>query len=136
MVWGLVPKSPLGSPLVPLGVPDQEFSGQVPRTLFGPLVSLQSRVDTWVEGLRARGLDRDVALLATKSNKPRTKRQFQSGWKQLERYFARNHLGREDVSVASVANLLGRQFLDEGLVTSSVINITMLVLSLLGLGLT
>ena len=74
---GAHPQSPLGSPLVPLGVPDQEFSGQVPRTLFGPLVSFQSRVDTWVEGLTARWLDRLVALLATKSNKPGTLRQFQ-----------------------------------------------------------
>ena len=35
----------------------------------------------------------DVAVLATKSNHPSTRKQFQSGWKQAERYFARNHLG-------------------------------------------
>ena len=79
-------------------------------------------MNTWTEGLIARGLDRDVALLATKSNKPSPQRQFQSGWKQVERYFARNHLKLEDVSVASFANFLGRQFLDEGLATSTVLN--------------
>ena len=87
-----------------------------------PLFPFQSRVNTWTEGLIARGLDRDVALLATKSNKPSFQRQFQSGWKQVERYFARNHLKLEDVSVASFANFLGRQFLDNDLATSTVLN--------------
>ena len=119
---GLNPQSPLGSPHVPLGVPVQDFSGQFPEPNLDPLFPFQSRVDTWVEGLRSRELDRDVALLATQSNKPSTLRQFQSGWKQLERYFSRIHLRREDVSVASVANFLGRQFLDEGLATSTVLN--------------
>ena len=62
-------------------------------------------MNTWTEGLIARGLDRDVALLATKSNKPSPQRQFQSSWKQVERYFARNHLKLEDVSVASFAKI-------------------------------
>ena len=43
-------------------------------------------------------------------------------FEQLESYLARNHLRREDVSVATVANFLGRQFLDNGLATSTVLN--------------
>ena len=35
---------------------------------------------------------RFVAVLDIKSNKPSAHRQFQSGWKQAERYFARNYL--------------------------------------------
>ena len=70
----------------------------------------------------ASGLDRDVAFLATKSNKPGTQRQFQSGWKQFGNYLARNHLRHEDVNAATVANFMGRQFIDEDLVTSTVLN--------------
>ena len=55
----------------------------------------------------ASGLERDVAVLATKSNKPSTQRQFQSGWKQFGNYLARNHFRHEDVKVATVANFMG-----------------------------
>ena len=107
---GIFPQNFLGSTQTSLGVPDRDFSGQFPEPSLVPLFPFQSRVNTWTEGLIARGLDRDVALLATKSNKPSTQRQFQSGWKQVERYFARNHLKLEDVSVASFANFLAGNF--------------------------
>ena len=35
---------------------------------------------------------------------------------------ARNHLRREDILVATVAKCVGRHFLDNGLMTSSVLN--------------
>ena len=75
-------QKPAGPSCVPPGVPNQDFSGQFPEPSLVPLFPFQSRVDTWTEGLVARGFDRDVAVLATKSNKPSTRRQFQSGWKQ------------------------------------------------------
>ena len=103
-------------------VPDQDFSGQFPEPSPVSKFPFQSRVNTWAEGLVAKGFDRDVAFLATKSNKPSTHRQFQSGWKQAESYFAKNHLRLEDVSGSSFANFLGRQFLDEGLAASTVMN--------------
>ena len=70
----------------------------------------------------SKGIHKDVALLATQSNKPSTLRQFQSGWKQLEGYLAENRLGREDVLETTVANFLGKQFLDKGIATSTVVN--------------
>ena len=56
------------------------------------------------------------------SNKPGTQRQFQSGWKQFGNYLARNHFRHEDVKVATVANFMGRQFIDHNLATSTVLN--------------
>ena len=56
------------------------------------------------------------------SYKPSTRRQFQSGWKQAEEYFARHHFRFEDVTAVAFANFLGRQFIDLGLATSTVIN--------------
>ena len=54
-------------------------------------------------------------------------------FEQLESYLAGNHLGREDVLVATVAICVGRHFLYNGLATSSVLTISMLWLSLLKL---
>ena len=71
-------------PLRLLTVPDQDFSSQFPDPSLVPMFPFQSYVNTWAEGLVAKGFDRDVAFLATKSNKPSTRRQFQSGWKQAE----------------------------------------------------
>ena len=70
----------------------------------------------------ADGLDRDVANLVTQSNKPGTMRQFQSGWNQFGGYCGRNHLRHEDVTPFTVVNFLGRQFIDDGLATNTVIN--------------
>ena len=73
-------------------------------------------------GLMAEGLDRDVANLVTQSNKPGTMRQFQSGWNQFGGYCGRNHLRHEDVSPSTVVNFLGRQFIDDGLATNTILN--------------
>ena len=108
-VLGISPQSPVGSLLAPSGVPDQNSLGQSPEPQGAPVFPFQPRIDTWVEGLMACGLERDVALLATQSNKPSSQRQFQSGWKQLGKYLASKHLRHEDITVATVANFLGRQ---------------------------
>ena len=71
----------------------------------------------------ADGLDRDVANLVTQSNKPGTMRQFQSGCNQFWGYCGRNHLRHEDVTPFTVVNFLGRQFIDDGLATNTVINL-------------
>ena len=95
--------------------------GQVHRASRFPS-PFPPRYDTWMGGLRAEGLDRDVADLITQSNKPSTRRQFESGWSQFGGYCEKNHLRPEDVSPSTVVNFLGRQFLDDGLATNTVLN--------------
>ena len=72
-VLGIFPQSPVGYPLAPSEVPDQ--NSWVSRlSLKGLLCFPSSQGLTWLEGLMAGGLERDVALLATRSNKPSTLR--------------------------------------------------------------
>ena len=68
------------------------------------------------------GYHRDIAELSTKKDKPSTRRQFESGWKQAEAFFARHNYRFEDVTAVAFANFLGRQFIDLGLAASTVIN--------------
>ena len=64
------------------------------------------------EGLRVSGYDEDVAILASKSLKPGTCRQFQSGWGKFGRHFAADKLRHEDVPTSSFGNFLGREFFE------------------------
>ena len=68
------------------------------------------------------GYDEDVAILASKSLKPGTCRQFQSGWGKFGRHFTADKLRHEDVPTSSFGNFLGREFLDENLAASTVLN--------------
>ena len=68
------------------------------------------------------GYHRDIAELAIKRDKPSTRRQFESGWKQAEAFFKKHNYRFEDITAVAIANFLGRQFLDKGLATSTVIN--------------
>ena len=121
-VLGPPSQNPSGSPQPPVEVSGQDFSCQFPGPSSEPLFPFLSRVETWTRGLTSMGFHRDVALLATQSHKPSTTRQYQSGWKQFEGYLADNCHRHEDVSVAHVANFIGRQFLDNNFASSTVIN--------------
>ena len=104
------------------GVSDHHVASQFPEPHNKALFPFNSRISNWVEGLVKMGLHRDVAELSTKRDKPSTLRQFESGWKQAEAYFKRHNYKFEDITAVAFANFLGRQFLDEGLATSTVIN--------------
>ena len=81
----------------------------------------KSRVDTWIYELVNMGYHRDIAEFSTKKDKPSTHRQFQSGWKQAEAYFARHNCRFEDVTAVAFTKFLGRQFIDLGLAASTII---------------
>ena len=104
------------------GVPDLHFSSQFPDPPNEPLFPFKSRVTTWIDGLVKMGYHRDIAELSTKKDKPSTRRQFESGWKQAEAFFKRHNYKFEDVTAVAFANFLGRQFIDLGLAASTVIN--------------
>ena len=87
-----------------------------------PLFPFEFRVDNWTDGLVAKGFERDVAVLSTKSNNPSTPSQFQSVLKKAEFFFANQHLRLEDVSASFVVNFMGREFVDNSLATSTVLN--------------
>ena len=65
------------------------------------------------------GIDRDIAELSIKRDKPSTLRQFESGWRQAEAFFKRHNYRFEEITAVAFANFLGRQFIDLGLATSS-----------------
>ena len=48
--------------------------------------------------------------------------QFEGGWKQAEAFFKRHNYKFEEITAVAFANFLGRQFIDLGLATSTVIN--------------
>ena len=73
------------------GVPDQHFSSQFPDPPNEPLFPFKSRASNWIEGLVKMGYHRDIAELAIKRDKPSTRRQFESGWKQAEAFFKRHN---------------------------------------------
>ena len=68
------------------------------------------------------GIDRDIAELSIKRDKPSTLRQFESGWREAEAYFRCHNYKFEEITAVAFANFLGRQFIDLGLATSTVIN--------------
>ena len=87
-----------------------------------PLDPFSSRIDTMLDGLVRMGFHTDIAELYTRMDKPSTIRQYQSGWRKAEKFFRDNNYRLEDINAVAFANFLGRQFLDLGLATSTVIN--------------
>ena len=94
---------------------------QFPEPSNEAVFPFDSRKNTWVKGLVEMGLDRDIAELSTKRDKPSTIRQFESGWRQAEAYFKRHNYKFEEITAVAFANFLGRQFIDLGHATSTVI---------------
>ena len=82
----------------------QDFAGQFPEPAYVFFSPFPSRSSVLTEGLRVSGYDEDVAILASKSLKPGTCRQFQSGWGKFGRHFAADKLRHEDVPTSSFGN--------------------------------
>ena len=60
--------------------------------------------------------------MASKSLKPGSCRPLRSGWGKFGRHFTADKLRHEDVTTSSFGNFLGREFLDENLAASTVVN--------------
>ena len=102
---------------------DGEPRGPQPEVSFEEWVgNLSSRVDVWVEGLVASGIDRDVSLLITDCHKDSTKKQYQHGWLLWLKWCYQRGVKQDDVLLSTIINFLGRKFIDDDRACSTVKN--------------